>query len=113
MKEKGGQAEIKCFGGFEVRNLRGELVRWTTRKTEELFAYFLYHPGRDISKWHLMDLLWPDMNMERSSHNLHNTMYRLKKTLKEQEIGMDIQKTNEGYTLEPQNLVYDLLEFQQ
>ncbi|BAU26311.1 response regulator receiver and SARP domain protein [Aneurinibacillus soli] len=104
---------IRCFGGFEVRNSQGALVRWSTRKTEELFAFFLCHPGRDISKWRLIDLLWPDMEEERATHNVHNTIYRLKKLLKEHKIGMDILKTSDGYLLETSNHQYDVLQFQQ
>lgn len=105
------KAAILCFGGFEVRSPEGELVRWPTRKTEELFAYLLCWPDQDISKWKLMDLLWPDMNEERAIHNLHNTVYRLKKLIKEQDIGMDVVKTGDGYLLKTQNTSYDLLEF--
>ncbi|WP_312886521.1 response regulator [Paenibacillus foliorum] len=104
-------ASIRCFGGFEVRNPQGTLVRWRTRKTEELFAFFLCYPNQDINKWQLADWLWPDMDEDRASHNLHNTIYRLKKVLKEHEIGFDILKTNEGYLLETMNTTYDLLEF--
>lgn len=105
------QASIRCLGGFEVRSPKGELVRWPTRKTEELFAYLLCWPGQDISKWKLMDLLWPDMNEERAIHNLHNTVYRLKKLIKEQDIGMDVAKTGDGYLLKTLDTRYDLLEF--
>ncbi|MGG1659090.1 response regulator [Brevibacillus sp. NRS-1366] len=107
------QADIGCFGGFEIRNPDGLPVRWPTKKTEELFAYFLCYPGRDMSKWHLTDLLWSDMDEERATHNLHNTMYRLKKLMKEQGIRMDIQKTSEGYMLLPLHQMYDVLAFQQ
>lgn len=112
-KETGKNASLQCFGRMEVRNPNGELVHWTTRKTEELFAFFLCHPKRDMSKWHLADLLWPDMAVDRASHNLHTTMYRLKKILKEYEIGMEILKTNEGYMLEPLKHAYDVWEFLQ
>ncbi|MFS0919575.1 response regulator [Brevibacillus sp. 179-C 1.1 NHS] len=104
---------IQCFGGLDVRNSRGEVVRWPTRKSEELFAYFLCHPRQDISKWHLTDLLWPEMDESRATHNLHNTMYRLKKIMKEQELGIDIQKTGEGYMFHPMDQTYDVLAFQQ
>ncbi|MFK4437893.1 response regulator [Paenibacillus sp. RC21] len=107
-----GLASIRCFGGFEVRSREGSLIRFPTRKTEELFAYFLCHPGQNLNKWRLAELLWPDMSEDRASHNLHNTMYRLKKLLKEQEIGMEIQKTNEGYMLEPSDRTYDVLEYE-
>ncbi|SFM28931.1 Two-component response regulator, SAPR family, consists of REC, wHTH and BTAD domains [Paenibacillus sp. 1_12] len=106
-----GAASIRCFGGFEVRNREGGLVRFPTRKTEELFAFFLCHPGQDLSKWRLADVLWMEMIEDRASHNLHNTIYRLKKLLKEQEIDIDIQKTHEGYMLEPADHLYDVLEY--
>jgi two-component SAPR family response regulator len=104
-------ASIQCFGGFEVRSPQGALVHWPTRKTEELFAYFLCYPNQDISKWQLADWLWPDMNEDRASHNLHNTIYRLKKVMKEHGIAMDIIKVNDGYLLETMNMTYDLFEF--
>lgn len=111
--KKETKASIQCFGGFEVRNTEGSIVRWRTKKTEELFAYFLCHPGRNISKWHLVDLLWGEMDEERATHNLHTTVYRLKKILKEQELGMDISKTSEGYMLEPRDQSYDIWAFNQ
>ncbi|WP_438434981.1 response regulator [Gorillibacterium sp. sgz500922] len=104
---------IRCFGSFEVRGPKGELVRWPTRKAEELFAYLLCWPNQHTSKWILADLLWPEMNEERAIHNLHNTVYRLKKLLKEQDIGMDVVKTGDGYLLKTLGIGYDLLEFRQ
>ncbi|WP_317891184.1 response regulator [Paenibacillus oceani] len=103
---------IKCFGGLDVRSPEGAPVRFPTRMTEELFAYFLCHPGKEQSKWQLADMLWPDMKEERVSHNLHNTIYRLKKLLKENGIGMDIQKSNEGYLLDTGHVLYDVLAFE-
>ncbi|MDF9839465.1 MULTISPECIES: hypothetical protein [unclassified Paenibacillus] len=92
--------------------MAGTLVRFPTRKTEELFAYLLCHPGKDISKWRLGELLWPDMAEERVTHNLHNTVYRLKKILKEHVIGMDVLKAGEGYRLESGSMTYDALLFE-
>lgn len=106
------RVSIRCFGGFEVRNSKGTLVRWPTRKTEELFAYLLCYPNQEADKWRLIDALWPDMDEERAVHNLHNTVYRLKKLLKEHELGVDVGKTGQGYQLETFLTTYDLLEFQ-
>ncbi|OPA78344.1 hypothetical protein BVG16_10680 [Paenibacillus selenitireducens] len=111
--EMGRTAHIQCFGDFEVRSARGEWVRWPTRKTEELFAYLLCHAGKEMSKWRLADLLWPDMDEERASHNLYNTVYRLKKILKEHNLGMELLKRNEGYTLDSRSQRVDVVVFQQ
>ncbi|WP_166240934.1 response regulator [Paenibacillus turpanensis] len=106
------KVSIRCFGSFEVRGAEGELVRWPTRKTEELFAYLLCWPNQDISKWKLVDMLWPELDEQRAVHNLHNNVYRLKKLLKEQEIGMGVIRTVDGYMLNTMNVTYDLQEFQ-
>ncbi|MDQ0191666.1 response regulator [Paenibacillus wynnii] len=109
-KKKG--LTIRCFGGFEVRDSEGKPIHFRTRRAEELFAYFLCNPGRYISKWKVTDLLWPDMQEERGSSNLYNTIYLLKKMLKEKGFGMEIRKMNDGYILEIGNEVYDALEYQ-
>lgn len=104
---------IRCFGAFEIREMRGTPVHFPTRKTEELLAYFLCHPGREINKWVLAEMLWPDMDGDRASHNLHMTIYRLKKVLKTNGIPMEMLKTNDGYELDTGNNPYDVLAFLQ
>jgi two-component SAPR family response regulator len=103
---------IRCFGGFEVCDSEGKPVHFRTRRAEELFAYFLCNAGRYISKWKVMDLLWPDMQDERGASNLYNTIYLLKKMLKEKGFGMEIRKMNDGYMLETGNKSYDALDYQ-
>ncbi|MFD0961176.1 response regulator [Paenibacillus chungangensis] len=107
-----GSAEIRCFGGFEVRSGDGGLIRFPSRKAEELCAYLLCHPGRDVSKWQLVELLWPNMEAERASHNLHNAVYLLKKLMKDNRLHMELKKTNDGYVLESTGPPYDYLLFQ-
>ncbi|MFB5761968.1 response regulator [Paenibacillus medicaginis] len=107
-----GASVIRCFGSFEVRNPKGAQIRFPTRKTEELFAYFLCHSNREIGKWLLTDLLWPDIEEERASHSLHQTIYQIKKMLKGHAIGMDIRKTRDGYVLETLDEHFDVLDYQ-
>ncbi|MBB6729835.1 response regulator [Cohnella zeiphila] len=103
----GGPA-VRCLGSFETRGPDGSLLDWPTRKTEELFAYFLAYPNRLTDKWRLADLLWPEAEEGRTLHNLHNTIYRLKKTLKEAGIAIDLTHTNEGYLFESPPSLSDL-----
>lgn len=104
---------IRCFGDFEVRNSTGARVRFPTRKTEELFAYFLMHPNQEINKWKLAEMLWPEKDGERALHNVHGTIYRLKKVLDSSGIEIAIVKTVEGYMLDTGELLYDVLFLQQ
>ncbi|MBO9596553.1 MAG: response regulator [Cohnella sp.] len=93
-------ASVRCLGTFETRAADGRAMSWPTRKTEELFAYLLAYPDRLAGKWQLADLLWPEMDEERAIHNLHNTVYRLKKALKEAGLDVDVTNTNEGYRMQ-------------
>lgn len=94
-----GDPPVRCLGTFETRKADGSLIGWPTRKTEELFAYLLAYPNRLAGKWQLADLLWPDLEEERALHNVHNTVYRLKKALKEAGLNVELTHGNEGYAM--------------
>ncbi|TDF95445.1 response regulator [Paenibacillus piri] len=91
---------VRCFGTFETRGSDGRLINWPTRKTEELFAYLLAYPNRLVGQWQLADLLWPDLDEDRALHNVHNSVYRLKKALKDAGVSLDLSNSNEGYRLQ-------------
>ncbi len=100
--------QVRCLGAFESRLGDGSLINWPTRKTEELFAYLIAHPNKLIGKWMLADLLWPVQDEERALHNLHNTVYRLKKSFKDAGIAIDLAHTNDGYRYSPAAGMSDL-----
>jgi two-component system LytT family response regulator len=94
-----GEQPVRCLGTFETRKADGSLIGWPTRKTEELFAYLVAYPNRLAGKWQLADLLWSEMEEDRALHNVHNTVYRLKKALKEAGLAVDLTHSNEGYLM--------------
>ncbi|WP_160645856.1 response regulator [Chengkuizengella marina] len=110
-KERSPQKQeesILCLGTLEMRGSENSIIKWPTRKTEELFAYFLIHSNQVISKWELTQLLWGEMEDHRAIHNLHTTIYRLKKTLKENSKNVTLEKVNEGYILNMSTIKSDL-----
>ena len=104
---------VTGFGRLEVRNANHELLQFPTRISEELFAYLLCHPDREVDKWKLSELLWPEMDGERVLRNLHTAIYRVKRVMEAGGIPMKIKKTSEGYTLDTGTFVYDVMEYQQ
>ncbi|MFC3748094.1 response regulator [Paenibacillus sp. GCM10012306] len=104
---------IRCFGEFEIRDAMGKPLHFRTRRAEELLAYFLCHPATYISKWRLLDLLWPEMAEKQSLSNFYNTLYLLRKMLKENNFGMEIKKLNDRYMLDIGEVDYDILAFDQ
>ncbi|MDF2985481.1 MAG: response regulator containing CheY-like receiver and domain [Eubacterium sp.] len=102
---------VNCFGRFEVWDKDNRLVNWPTRKSEELFAYFLVNQGRYISKWELLELFWPEVETERGLNNLYNTVYRVKQVLKKLPSTTQVQKINEGYILLGDEFLSDIGSF--
>ncbi len=101
---------VRCFGCFEIRDQQQQVVGWPTRKSEELFAYFLTRQGRYITKWELLDLFWSEVDEERSLQNLYNTIYRIKQVLKKLALPVTIKKVNDGYILESEVVLSDLTQ---
>lgn len=99
LQSNSGMHSVHCFGCFEVRNNEQQLVRWPTRKAEELFAYFIAHPDRQMSKWELLEQFWTELDEDRGLHHLYSTIYRIKQVLKSLPSSPTIQKVNEGYML--------------
>ncbi|WP_214759775.1 MULTISPECIES: response regulator [unclassified Exiguobacterium] len=92
---------IQFLDRFSVRTQDGNLVKWPTQKTEELFAYLVYHRKQVINKWVLAETLYPDIDEpQRALHNVYNAIYRLKKTLAEHELDITVKTINNGYSIE-------------
>ncbi|TCI60753.1 response regulator [Exiguobacterium sp. SH3S1] len=91
---------IQCFNNFSVKTHEGDLVKWPTQKTEELFAYLIYHRDKVVNKWLIAEMLYPDIDdPQRALHNVYNLIYRLKKTLADFDLNITVQTINNGYSL--------------
>ncbi|NBD27272.1 response regulator [Paenibacillus glycinis] len=99
--EQAAPARMQCFGSFAVTGIDGQPVRFPTAKAEELLAYFLVHSGTELSKWKICEALWPDHEPDKAEHNLHTSVYRMKKTLQENGIGVKLASRKGVYRLEP------------
>lgn len=104
---------IRCFGDFEVYSENQEPVRWLTRKVEELFAYFIIHRDAKIDKWAVGEALWPDEDAQKVTSNLHTTLYRLRKTLQENGIPVEIESGRGGYRFSLGDIYCDIAQFEE
>lgn len=91
-------ASIGMLGKWLVSDASGQLVRWPTSRVEELLACLLLN-RTVISKWQLMDLLWPDADGKHAEQNLYSTIYRLKKTLREYDLNIAVEVDKGSYRL--------------
>lgn len=80
---------IQIFGGFKV-NVGTELIKWPTKKAEEMFAYFVLHPNEPINGILLGETLWQNSELNKIKANVHTTIYRLRKVIKEYGLFVEI-----------------------
>ncbi len=75
--------KIFLFASCKIKYLDKELScdSWKSRKAFTLFKYLASHRGEKIQKDKLIELLWPNSKKDQL-HNLHSTIYILRKTLK-------------------------------
>lgn len=77
---------LELLGPLRV-NIAGQnlpIECWKSRKALLLLKYLATRYGEKTPSDVLIDFLWPDNEFETSMHNLHTTMYFLRKTLKDQ-----------------------------
>lgn len=72
-----GRLEIQCFGNLNVR-VDGERVKWGRAKAEELFCYLLINHGQGVHKEVILDVLWPDYDVNKSLPILQTSICKLR-----------------------------------
>jgi DNA-binding SARP family transcriptional activator len=100
--------EIKFFGEVEAQ-IDGQLLRFPTQKTKELFAYLVLHHQHAHPRAALAGLLWPESDEEHAKANLRQTLSRLRQTL----AGTECLRLSGGAAqFQSQDFWCDVLEFE-
>ncbi|MDF2669179.1 MAG: hypothetical protein K0R67_1485 [Paenibacillus sp.] len=105
-------ASSTCFGRFEVFGPRSnDPVHFSTAKVEELMAFMLVHRDIKMSKWEISEQLWPGSDPDKAEQNLHTAIYRLKKSIVEHAIDIQLEVERGTYRLSG-NLICDFNVFE-
>jgi DNA-binding SARP family transcriptional activator len=74
---------IQLLGGFRlaVGSRVIEESEWPLRKTKSLIKLLALAPDRRMHRGKLMDLLWPDLELEAAANNLHKALHLLRRVL--------------------------------
>lgn len=115
-KNKSNHIVICCFGTLMFKTKgdnRSINIQWRTRKSEELFAYLLFNHGKNIRIDYLVDLLWPHTCWERGISQLYSAIYQIRKTLKELDINIKIENSNQSYILHINDVELDVEKWEQ
>jgi two-component system LytT family response regulator len=104
---------IKCFGEFLIGWENEEPIKWRTEKTKELFAFLLHNHGNSITKYQIIDAIWPDIDPDKAEHQLYNGIYYIRRTLNEYGIPRENIILNGNYCLKLDNINFDLIHFKE
>jgi len=96
-----GLIQLNCFQNIHYidANEVARYFNWRTLKAPELFAYLLYHHDTTVTKQALIDLLWPEYDMDKSTAQLHTAIYQIRKVLKEAKFELEIKYKDSRYIL--------------
>jgi len=88
-------------------------IHWRTSKAQELFAYLVHNRNRaSIRKEEIIDLLWADYDLQKSSALLHTTIYQIRQTIKHIDSSVQIQFIDGGFRLLLGNVLLDSEEWE-
>ena len=105
---------VYSLGSFRVFQNDQPITEWSSLKARSIFKYLITHSGTAVAKDILMDVFWPDSDLEAARRNLHQAIYSLRQTLKQgcpdcQPVPFE----NDCYLLNPElNLWIDYIEFE-
>lgn len=92
---------ISLFGKLSVyQGENNKSLRFKTVKGAEIFCFMLLQKESEISKWRLIDEIWPDKDLDKGDINLRSTISRLNKMFRENGIHIAMKSTRNGYRLE-------------
>jgi two-component SAPR family response regulator len=92
---------ICLFGKISITSIDGSKnLKISSVKGAEIFCFMLLQRDTaEISKWKLIDELWPDKDINKGDINLRSTISKLNKNFREKEIDISIKSTRNGYQL--------------
>lgn len=110
--KKGSLIDIKCFGNFKVIVDNKNLIKWRTKKTEELFALFISNSPKELSRSKILEYLWPEFNEEKAITHFNTNLYNLKKAFAIYGIDNLIVNNGGNYSINAKNMKCDLWDFE-
>ncbi len=103
---------VKCFGNMEVKDSSGQTVRFTSSKSSELMAYLILKKGRLVSKWSIMEDIFPGMAPQNAETYLNTTVYKLRKALEPHGMRNAVISTEESYKIDLADIWVDVIDFE-
>lgn len=106
--------EIRLFGGLQARNLEATVSRFRTQKTGALLAYLAYYLRRSHPREELVEILWPEDEIDAARHKLSVALSSLRQQLEPSGIPSNsvLIADRASIHLNPDAVVTDVTEFE-
>lgn len=110
---KSGMVQIRCFGGFDVLDAKGNVLKFKRKKTKELLAILVDRRGMGITAKEICSILW-EGDAEQDKKNMQylwNLFSDLTKTLKDADAESIVAHNGMDYSLDTSVVKCDLYDF--
>lgn len=97
--EANNHLKISSLGSFRLLNGKQSIIKWRTRKVQELFLFLWHHQTEPVHKERIIEELWPGTDLEKAVTLLHTTVYQLRRTFKEIGVEKSVVLKNDRYQL--------------
>ena len=103
----------KLLGTFRLYDNTQEInLDFATNKSLELLCYMLLKAKPYVSKWKLIEELWPGKNDQRGEASLRTTVFRTNQALKESGLSLKIKADKSNYFITVRLKLEDLEEIE-
>ena len=99
LNQEKSKLTVHTLHSFKLFDFDDNVIKWRTRKVKELFIFLLQHQDDPVHKHFLIEELWPEMDVNKSTNLLHTTVYQLRKKLSDLNVQNAINYVNDHYVL--------------
>ncbi|SFM46618.1 Two-component response regulator, SAPR family, consists of REC, wHTH and BTAD domains [Gracilibacillus orientalis] len=92
---------------FQLNSDDTRIISWRTTNAQETFLYLLHHHSKIVSKSELVELLFPNMDVNKANSLLYVTIYQVRQALSEFNKYISIRSIQNGYVLKLDNTSID------
>ena len=85
-----------------------EPIRWRTTRTKELFLLLLHNRGTSVYKDEIIELLWPDVEVEKANAQLYTTVYHIRRVIQQLGNHFTLENCTNGYVLYTRHVRIDV-----
>ncbi|WLR51307.1 response regulator [Bacillus tianshenii] len=103
---------VRCFGQYDVySHEKHESFAWKTMKVRELCAYLIHHEGEAVDRERIIDILWPNVTVDKAKTSLYTCISFLRKAFKEYGMENIVLKKGFAYYIDQSQLSCDLIKW--